>query len=56
MDAIKKSKLTTILREIVGRLEDPATRDSNRKPSTYELEQAAARAKEGLEILKSEPD
>lgn len=54
MDPIDKSKLTTILREIAGRIDDPATRDGNGKPSTYELEQVSKRAKEGLEILKNE--
>ncbi len=54
MNDIDKSKLVTLLREIVGRVDDPATRDESGKPSTYELEQVSKRAKEGLAILMGE--
>lgn len=52
MNDIDRSKLTMILREIASRIDDPASRDGDGKPSTYELEQVSKRAKEGLAILK----
>lgn len=51
MNDIDKSRVVTKLREIVGRINDPVSRDEAGKPSTYELEQVAHRAQECIEIL-----